>query len=166
MTQKNKDDNIKNERIIEDLRNKLTQNQELIQLKMKELTELKKNVTELNRDRFKENYMELNDKYASVLLELNALKMQNINRETQVQNELQTQTIADDVFNIVNDFSDNIMNIDDIEYDENNKDELDEYLKRVQYIHNQLDSNLLHITKSTISSDIISESESEESTEQ
>ena len=39
--------------------------------------------------------------------------------------------------------------------------ELNAYLKRVQYIHNQLDSNLLHITNTNIS-----ESESDQSSEQ
>ena len=39
--------------------------------------------------------------------------------------------------------------------------EFDEYLQRVEYVHNKLDTNLFHITKTTIPSHTISEGESD-----
>ena len=116
------------------------------------------------RDEMKDHYMALNDKYATVLLELNEMKIQQINNENEpseadlytlsLQEEidqvdaLKASTLSlDDVLGLVQDLKENIVDQkkeDDLESED--QKELDEYLKRVESMHGQFDSNLQHIT--------------------
>merc|ERR1740123_2826447 len=132
--------------------------------------------------------MALNDKYAIMLLELNELKMKQINMDP--ANEQPSQSISDTVSEMTTtttknlseadlyssllieeaedeketamDF-DNVMDLladlkgdlvqqheDEEEADMHSEEqrEMDAYLKRVENIHGQFDSNLLHIVHS------------------
>merc|ERR1712129_568118 len=142
------------------------------------------------RDEMKDHYMALNDKSAIMLLELNELKMKQINMDP--ANEQPSQSMSDTVSEITNttttknlseadlyssllieeetedeketamDF-DNVMDLvadlkgdlvqqheDEEEADMHSEEqrEMYAYLKRVENIHGQFDSNLLHIVHS------------------
>jgi len=111
----------------------------------------------------KENYMELNDKYATALLELNSLKMENIHRENEVQSEFnlisaslrrsgsvdatpthKRRSQSEHIYDLMHDEPDERAQTEQTQQSEE-QSELDAYLKRLESINSQFDSRLMHI---------------------
>eukprot|EP01083_Nonionella_stella_P224943 800234_1 len=154
-----RDQSAKYQQAIHDLDAKLKEEHETqlmeLQQKIKDLhetkTEYEKTMEGLSSDRtqFKADYKELNDKYSNALVQLNSLKMKSITaaqkKETQIQTELNVFSVC--IESAAHKVDSMELNSDCISNQNEDESELDEYLKRVEFLHNQLDHNLIHITE-------------------
>ena len=106
------------------------------------------------RDELKEKYMELNDRYSTITLQFTSFKSeQNKGKKLNILSTSLINNSDNSMPALACQFIGNSSALTtQLKSDENNemqsedKQELDAYLKRVEYIHNRLDSNLLHIT--------------------